>query len=134
MKKTLYTLLALASCGFFAASVNAASGDYVRNAGTGQIQIDATSMIAAGQTTTNMTFQPSANVFMTGQSSATSFAHAAYHTQTEDKTNGRQFAMAADINVIYWANISDDAAAIAPLTAIAGTTSAAFPLANWTTM
>ena len=132
MKKALLVLAAIVSMGFIATTTYAASGE-IDQADNGMVTIDCTNMINAGDVAANLEFQPSTNVILSGASSSTSFAAATYHEQVEDKDGGRQYGMAADTNVIFWLNISEDGNGQAVVD-VAATTSAVFPLADWNTL
>lgn len=115
MKKRLIILSTIVFSLFLTHNVYAASGDYTQAENI--VTIDTTNVTDAD----DISFQASAQVNISGQSSATSFAHGAYHAQVEGKKNGRQFGMAADSSSIFWQEIETTAVAT-----IDATTSAEF--------
>ena len=98
MKKVLSILSIIALSMFVTSTVYAAAYTQADNV----VTVDASTVADAD----DILFQASAQVNFTGVSEATSFAHAAYHTQVIGKKNGRQFGMAADSSSIFWLDIS----------------------------
>lgn len=130
MKKRLITLSAIALSIFLAYNVNAADVTYTQ--GTGDtaniITIPTTDVAEVG----DVTFQASAQVQMSGMSSPTAFAHAAYHSQVLAKTKGREFGMGSDSASVFWRDISADGATA---TTVAATSSDdVFTGDNWNKM
>lgn len=135
MKKIfLCTLLTIAVSSFLSQSATSAVFD---NGATGGVVTITTAGVATA--TGSLTFDPSTKVRISGGSSATSFAMAAYHTGVVGKKAAQAYGMAADSNKQFVLDISDtgDSAAVGAILVAADTnTATAFPatggtVANW---
>lgn len=58
----------------------------------------------------SIVFNPSTNVSMSGNSVATNFAIAGYHTQALRKASGQAYGMGSDSNKMYFQDISNSTA------------------------
>ena len=124
MKKTLFFLVAAAIIGFWSQSNTAQALDMSN--GTPGAPLD---LAVATSGAPNFAFNPSTNVNIRGTSSPTSFAIYSWHQNVINKKSGQAFGMAADVNKLYFLDISS-AGATAP--SLTGTTSAVFT--GWTTL
>ena len=126
MKKIFCIIAGLLFCAFSTNSSYAASGDVTQTGGAGgEMTIDTTNNAASA----DLKFNPSTNVVMMGQSSATSFAVAGFHNQANQKAKGQVYGMATDSNKMFFNDISSTAAP----TDISTTTAAA-AFSGWYTM
>jgi hypothetical protein len=103
MKKTLLIAAGILFCVPIAHN---ALGAMSQDATTGTVTITA-GAVAGAQ---SITFDPSTNVQMNGNSMATSFAIGAYHSQALRKASGQAYGMAADSSKMYFQDISDSTA------------------------
>lgn len=124
MKKTLYIAGAALFCALFA--TNSMAVDLVQS-GAGQAVTIAVTVPGAQ----DVSFNPSTNVIMSGQSDVTAFGVAGYHTQALGKDSGQAYLMTADENKMFFLDISANGTPAGPTSS--GTTKAAFT-EDWHTL
>ena len=124
MKKALYIICTAALCGFWISNANAV--DITQTAAGDPVTL--TTANVAGDP--GFTFNPSTGVIMDGESDETSFAISAYHKATINKASGQAYGMAADVNKLFFMDISGDSVTAT----ITGTTSTAAFSGDWVTM
>jgi len=127
MKKSMYLTLGACLVSVVALCSNANTADLTTGA-NGLVTIDASNVAGAP----DLTFNPSSNVIMDGESSATAFQENAYHTSVLNKASGQAYGMSSSSNKVWFLDISTTSSYGAP----SGTTAAAFTGATppWTSI
>ena len=120
MVKKITSFVILLSLGIFASNVSAV--DIVQSTAGGPVTIAVDNTVIPGGT--NVEFQPSSQVLVSGGSVRTSFAVMTGHEAVRGKEAGQNYGMAADSASVFWI------AAPATYTDITATNSTAFSSYN----